>query len=163
MTIRHYPDPGLAEVSQRLVEFEGGVLVETLVANMDKLVIHNRGIGLAAIQVGMPVRLFLYMDQTSTYQAVVNPVVSEHEGSCLQDEGCLSVPGGFVQVERAEQVRLQGLTITGAPIDRVLTGLSARIVQHELDHLDGILMIDKVTRQQRRNALRHMDKTLAHA
>lgn len=163
MTIRHYPDPGLSDVSQMLVEFEGGVLVETLVGTMEKLAMHNRALGLAAIQVGMPVRLFLYLDDSSTYQAVVNPSLSEHEGICYRNEGCLSVPGGSVQVERFEKVRLQGLTIKGDPVDRSLTGLSAQIVQHETDHLDGVLIIDKVTRQQRRNALRHMDKALAHA
>lgn len=110
------------------------------------------GIGLAAPQVGISERLFVMDTQQpdSEVRAVVNPVIVERTGEERAEEGCLSIPGLNAHVDRAETIVMEGLDLDGNPIVVEAAGLDARVIQHEIDHLDGILFIDRVSPIKRR-------------
>jgi peptide deformylase len=115
------------------------------------------GVGLAAPQVGVRKRLFTFdLHEGEGPGVVVNPVIVASEGEVLSDEGCLSVPGYRFEIVRAERVTMRGLDLDGDEI--VLEGdeLLARMIQHEIDHLDGVLVLDRVDPDVRREALRDM-------
>ena len=114
------------------------------------------GVGLAATQVGILRRLFVFQNGDDDEPvAVVNPVIVEAGGEQEpNDEGCPSLQGVLVPVERPTTVTLEGKDVTGAPLRLELTGLGARVVQHEIDHLDGVLIIDRTDRESRRGALK---------
>ena len=113
------------------------------------------GIGLAAPQIGEPIRLIVVDTEWGEEGAerdalvVVNPEISEPEGKIVWNEGCLSVPDYNADVERAEQIHLKGLDLEGNPIEEHAEGLRAVCFQHEIDHLDGILFIDRISRLKR--------------
>jgi peptide deformylase len=114
------------------------------------------GIGLAATQVGVVQRVLVYrIEPDSPIVAVINPEI-EWRGKELEiaEEGCLSIPGVHVDVERPVHVRIGAVDETGAPFTIEAAGLEARCLQHEIDHLDGVLMLDRTTREQRREAMR---------
>jgi peptide deformylase len=114
------------------------------------------GIGLAATQVGVVERVLVYrMQSESPAVAVINPELQWHSEELeTAEEGCLSIPGVHVDVERSLHVRVGALDETGAPFTIEASGLEARVLQHEIDHLDGVLMLDRATREQRREAMR---------
>ncbi len=121
-----------------------------MVRTMFELMYEARGIGLAANQVDLPYRLFianLESDPESPEEehVFINPVLSGHKGSAQAEEGCLSLPGVFADVTRPERVTIQAYDLSGQEINRELDGLFARVVQHEVDHLDGVLFIDRLT------------------
>lgn len=131
-------------------------LIEALFAAMER----GDGIGLAAPQVGILKRIIVldpsaYQPDRSR-QALINPVIVGRRGSVGDREGCLSLPGIEAQVRRAAEVDVEALTVEHRPIRFVARDLEARIIQHEVDHLDGILMIDRVPRWTRWHLLRHM-------
>jgi peptide deformylase len=112
------------------------------------------GIGLAATQVGVLQRLFVFHAAEDEVVAVVNPeIVERSEETDVDDEGCLSIQGIVVPVERSTSVTLAGRDETGAEVRYVLEDLYARAAQHENDHLDGILILDRTTPEARREAL----------
>ena len=114
------------------------------------------GIGLAATQVGIVERVLVYrVEPESPIVAVINPQI-EWRGDELEtaEEGCLSVPGIHVDVERNVHLRVGAVDETGTPFTIEAAGLEARVLQHEIDHLDGVLMLDRTTREQRRDAMR---------
>ncbi len=114
------------------------------------------GVGLAATQVGIVERVLVYrVEPDSPIVALVNPEI-EWRGEELEtaEEGCLSIPGVHVDVERNLHVRVSALDEVGAPLLVEASGLEARVLQHEIDHLDGVLMLDRTTREQRRDAMR---------
>jgi peptide deformylase len=114
------------------------------------------GVGLAATQVGIVERVLVYrVEHDSPIVAVINPEI-EWRGSELEtaEEGCLSIPGVHVDVERNLHVRVGAVDETGTPFKIEASGLEARVLQHEIDHLDGVLMLDRTTREQRRDAMR---------
>jgi peptide deformylase len=114
------------------------------------------GIGLAATQVGVVERLLVYrVTADSPIVAVINPEI-QWRGSELEtaEEGCLSIPGVHVDVERNLHVRVGAVDETGTPFTIEASGLEARVLQHEIDHLDGVLILDRTTREQRREAVR---------
>ncbi len=113
------------------------------IARMFDLMYKARGIALAAVQIGWPVRLFV-LDMEDKQQVIVNPTITLSEESITSVESCLSVTGHPVKIKRAERVRLQAFDPNFQPIDCVLDGLMSCMVQHEVDHLDGILIVDKV-------------------
>jgi peptide deformylase len=101
------------------------------------------GIGLAAPQVGVSVRLMVVGDEEGRgVQALLNPVITEQGGTVTAEEGCLSLPGIFAPVTRAERVTLEAQDVAGQPVRLTARGLRARVFQHEIDHLDGVLFID---------------------
>jgi peptide deformylase len=114
------------------------------------------GIGLAATQLGTLHRLLVYRVQhESPIVALVNPVIEWRgkEGE-IADEGCLSLPGVLVEVERPIHIRVSAKDENGDDIEIEAAGLEARVIQHEIDHLDGVLILDRTTREQRRDAVR---------
>jgi peptide deformylase len=113
------------------------------------------GVGLAAPQIGRSIRLIVFDDhQGSGPRRLVNPTLSDFEGEQTGEEGCLSLPGLYFQVTRAMRVRAEGFDVDGTPVEIAGEGLLARILQHEVDHIDGMLFIDRLSEADRREALR---------
>jgi peptide deformylase len=114
------------------------------------------GIGLAATQVGIVESVLVYrVERDSPIVAVINPEIQWRGGETeIAEEGCLSLPGIHVDVERDIHVRVAAVDETGSPYTIEASGLEARVLQHEIDHLDGVLMLDRTTREQRRDAMR---------
>jgi peptide deformylase len=105
---------------------------------------HQVGIGLAAPQVGLPYRILVMDDGKGGAQTLINPVIESRSGTVREEEGCLSVPGIFAEVERSKTIKVSAIDADGKPVSFEAGTLKARIVQHELDHLDGILFIDRL-------------------
>jgi peptide deformylase len=121
------------------------------------------GVGLAAPQVGRSIRLIVF-DIGEGARALVNPVLSRFEGEQEGEEGCLSVPGLYFQVKRALKVRADALDVEGRPVVIEAEELMARVLQHEVDHIDGVLFIDRLSRRDRKTALAAIrDQTLGVA
>jgi peptide deformylase len=150
--IRQYPDAALKMKARPVAEFDDEL--QSLVERMKLLMQDANGIGLAATQVGVLRRLFVFQPDEDEVLALVNPeIVERSEEIEVADEGCLSIQGITVPVERALEVTIVGKDETGADVRYELDGYAARCVQHETDHLDGVLMIDRTTPEARREAL----------
>jgi peptide deformylase len=150
--IRQYPDPVLRMEARPVEEFDDDL--RRLVARMADLMKDANGVGLAATQVGVVRRLFVFSPEEDTVLAVVNPELARRSDETeSDDEGCLSIQGITVPVERATSVRLEGLDENGKEVGYDLEGLAARVAQHEYDHLDGKLMLDRTTPDARREAM----------
>ena len=151
--IRQYPDPVLRLEAQEVQEFDDDLM--QLVERMKRLMQDARGVGLAANQVGVLRRVFVIQEEEDAEpRALVNPVVVERsEDTETDDEGCLSMQGVVVGVERAERVRIDARDESGAAVELELQDLAARVAQHELDHLDGVLILDRTSDEDRREAL----------
>ena len=150
--IRQYPDAALKLKARPVAEFDEEL--RSLAARM-KLLMHDaNGIGLAATQVGVLRRLFVFQPTDEDVFALVNPeIVERSDETDVADEGCLSIQGITVPVERAVEVTIVGQDENGGDVRYELDGYAARCVQHETDHLDGVLMIDRTTPDARREAL----------
>jgi peptide deformylase len=151
--IRQYPDPVL-RMQARDVETVDDDLA-SLVERMEHLLRDANGVGLAATQVGVLRRVFLFLpDPEQEPLALVNPrLVESSDERESDDEGCLSLQGVVIPVERHERVTIEATDPEGKEIRLELEGLPARIAQHELDHLDGVLILDRTTPDGRRAAL----------
>jgi peptide deformylase len=151
--IRQYPDPVLRLQAQEIEDFDGDL--QQLVERMIHLMQDARGVGLAANQVGILRRVFVIQaDEDEEPRALVNPVIVERSDELDEDEeGCLSMQGVVVPVERAVTIRVEARDAEGTPVTLELEGLPARVAQHELDHLDGVLILDRTTDEGRREAL----------
>ena len=150
--IRQYPDVALKMTARPVEEFDDEL--RRLVERMKLLMEDANGIGLAATQVGVLQRLFVFHAAEGEVVAVVNPeIVARSEETEFDDEGCLSIQGVLVPVERATSVKLVGRDENGDEVEYELEDIYARAAQHENDHLDGVLIIDKTTPEARREAL----------
>jgi len=150
--IRVIGDPVLRERAREVVTFDRAL--RKLAKRMLRIMHDAPGIGLAAPQVGVVDRLIVY-DIDDDPRILVNPAVIElSEEREEGDEGCLSVPGVAMPVERALRIRVKASDETGAALDFVAQDLEARVIQHEIDHLDGVLIVDRTTREARAAALR---------
>jgi peptide deformylase len=150
--IRQYPDAALRLEARPVESFDDDL--RRLVERMTRLMHDAVGVGLAATQVGTLQRLFVFHREDGEDVAVVNPeVVERSEETAVDDEGCLSLQGVTVPVERAVTLTLTGRDENGEEVRYELSEHEARIVQHELDHLDGVLIIDRTTPEARRGAL----------
>jgi peptide deformylase len=150
--IRQYPDAALKMKARPVEEFDDDL--KSLVARMKLLMVDAAGIGLAATQVGVLRRVFVFQNEDDELLAVANPeIVERSEETELADEGCLSIQRITVPVERALEVTIVGKDENGEDVRYELDGYAARCVQHETDHLDGVLMIDRTTPEARREAL----------
>ena len=152
--VRRMGDPVLRTKAVAVTQFD-----EDLRAQADwmrEVMEGSEGIGLAATQVGSLARMLVYqVEAQSPVTALVNPCLEWHgEELETREEGCLSIPGIRVDVERWVHVRVGGANETGAPLTIEASGLEARVLQHEIDHLDGVLMLDRASRAQRREAIR---------
>jgi peptide deformylase len=153
--LRLFGDPVLKQRARDVDDIDGDLV--TLVHGMYETMDLEEGIGLAAPQVGVRKRLFTFdLHEGDGPGVVINPEIVERDGEILSDEGCLSVPGYRFEVVRSERVTMKGLDLDGDEI--VLEGddLLARMIQHEIDHLDGVLLLDRVDPDVRREALRDM-------
>jgi peptide deformylase len=150
--IRQYPDVALKMTARPVASFDDDLV--KLVDRMKVLMRDANGVGLAATQVGILQRLFVFTPNEDDVVAVVNPQLSEHgDELAVDDEGCLSIQGILLPVERPTTVVVAGQDETGADVRYELEEPYARIAQHENDHLDGVLIIDRTTPEARREAL----------
>jgi peptide deformylase len=158
--VRQYGDPVLRTKARPIDVFDDALRAE--VARMGALMSDSLGIGLAATQVGVPHRLLVYrVEQDAPVNALVNPVIefsSEDEESA--EEGCLSLPAVHVEVERPIFVRVRAKDEHGDEVLVEASGLEARVIQHEIDHLDGVLILDRTPKDQRKEAMRAMREAL---
>lgn len=147
MQIVHYPHPTLRRRSKPLKKVDPEL--KAIVREMFRLMYENNGIGLAANQVDLPYRLFVLNlegtpERPDAEQVFINPVLSGAKGNEEADEGCLSIPSIYAPVRRAAKIQVQAYSLSGEEITGELDGLAARAVQHETDHLDGTLFIDRL-------------------
>jgi peptide deformylase len=151
--IRQYPDPVLRMRAREVESFDDEL--GALVQRLDHLLHDANGLGLAATQIGVLRRVFVFLpDPEQEPVALVNPRVAESGPERVSDdEGCLSLQGVVIPVERHESVTIEGLDPNGEEVKLELRALPARIAQHELDHLDGVLILDRTTADARRGAL----------
>ena len=151
--IRQYPDPALRLKANPVEEIDDDL--QRLAERMTVLMVEARGVGLAATQVGVIRRLFVFqLTEEDEARTVVNPELLERSDELASDdEGCLSLQGVLVPVERHVSVTLGGRDEQGEELRLELEGHAARVVQHELDHLDGVLIIDRTTAEARKEAL----------
>jgi peptide deformylase len=151
--IRQYPDPVLRMQAREVESFDDDL--RRLAERMTSLMRDASGVGLAATQVGIIRRLFVFQpDPDEDPIAVVNPVLVEtSEEQAVDDEGCLSLVGVQMPVERPVTVKLGGRDLEGGELSLELSDHPARVVQHELDHLDGVLILDRTTDEARKEAL----------
>jgi peptide deformylase len=148
-----YPNPVLRKVAEPIQAFDAE-LAQTVRAMFD-LMYSSKGVGLAAPQVGLRRRILVINDSGEPAQelALVNPTILERYGQAsVYEEGCLSFPGIFAEVTRPERVRVRASDASGVETVREYEGFVARIVQHEYDHLEGVLLVDRMTAADR---LRH--------
>jgi peptide deformylase len=152
LRIRKLGDPVLREEARPVERFDGAF--RRLVDDMFETMYAAPGVGLAAPQVGVSLRLFVYDDGEGNTGAVANPELSELENEESRDEGCLSIPGPFYPAVRALRATVRGLDVEGRPLELRGEGLVARIFQHETDHTDGVLYIDRLPPEGRREVMR---------
>jgi len=157
LKVRRYGDPVLR---RRAVPIDAVTPeLKRLVDDMTDTMYDEVGIGLAAPQVGHSVRLLVVGDEEGRgVQALVNPVITESGGSVTAEEGCLSLPGIFADVTRAQWVKLEARDLEGRPITITARGLRSRVFQHEIDHLDGVLFIDRLDAVTRDRIKRRIKK-----
>jgi peptide deformylase len=158
--VRKYGDPVLRSRALEIERFDGSLIDE--VRRMGELMHDAYGIGLAATQVGVMHRLLVYRtEMEGAVAALANPVLEwaskETESA---EEGCLSLPGVAVEVDRPIHVRVTAQDERGRPITVEASGLEARVIQHEMDHLDGVLILDRTSRDQRKQAMRALREAL---
>lgn len=147
LEIRKYPDRILKKKAEAISEINGDL--QELIDNMIETMYSANGVGLAAPQVGVLKRLIVVdtslREENQSLVVLINPEIIASEGEILSEEGCLSLPGFTTRLTRKEKVVVKGLDRKGKEIEIEATGLFARALQHEIDHLDGILLIDKIS------------------
>jgi peptide deformylase len=157
LKVRRYGDPVLRRRARPVEAVTADI--RRLVDDMIDTMYDEVGIGLAAPQVGTSVRLMVVGDEEGRgAQALVNPVITEQGGTVTAEEGCLSLPGIFAQVTRAQWVKLEAQDLDGRPVAMLARGLRARVFQHEIDHLDGVLFIDRLDPVTRDRVKRRIKK-----
>jgi peptide deformylase len=154
MPIRTLGDPVLKRTCRPIELFDRAL--ERLADDLLETMYDAPGVGLAANQVGLQVACFVYDDRDGDVGFVANPVISQAAGEQRGDEGCLSIPGPYHDTPRALSVRLRGRDVHGGEIDREVEGYLARIFQHETDHLNGLLYIDRLDAEGRRDVMRQL-------
>ena len=156
--ILHFPDPKLRTPSIPVVEVDDNI--RTLIDDMLETMYEAPGIGLAAPQVAAFQRVIVVdtSEDRSTPLVLINPELLEKRGMEEMDEGCLSVPGIFEPVERAEWIRVRALDRNGQPFEMEASGLEAVCIQHEIDHLDGKLFVDYLSDMKRNRIRKKMEK-----
>ncbi|HXG30997.1 MAG TPA: peptide deformylase [Thermodesulfobacteriota bacterium] len=163
LKILTYPDPRLRKKSAPLERIDRRI--EKLLDDMAETMYDAPGVGLAAPQVGVNLRLCIVDVSSRDENApglieLINPVIILAEGEQVGEEGCLSIPGFSSEVKRKERVRVQALNRRGEPFEVEGTGLLARALQHEIDHLDGILFIDRLSKLKRELLKKKIERAL---
>ena len=149
--IRTFGDPVLKTPAAAITNIDGKVV--RLVDDMfDTLYSSDSGIGLAAPQIGVQKQIFVW-EIDDAPMVIINPEIVESSGEWLYDEGCLSIPGLYVEMLRPNEVLMRGLDLEGNAVEIEASELMGRLFQHEVDHLQGVLMFDRMTADQRKEAL----------
>ncbi len=148
LNILVYPDPRLRQVAQPVTGFDGEL--EGLVADMAETMYSAPGIGLAAVQVNVPKRVVVMdiSEARDDLRVFINPEISDLAGTTETEEGCLSVPGVFATVERAKTVTLTAQDVKGRPFEVAADEMLAVCIQHEIDHLNGRVFVDYLSRMK---------------
>lgn len=154
LPVRRFGDPVLREKSQQVKEVEQ---LKELIKTMEETMHEASGVGLAATQIGILKKVFIF-DVGDGAKAIINPRIVSRKGTVEEEEGCISVPGVRVKVKRAEKVKIRGQDPEGNPLEIEAEGLLARIFQHEMDHLEGKLILDRCSRKERGRALNQMEE-----
>ncbi len=152
--IRLFGDPVLTQRAAEVTDIDGSVV--RLVDDMVETMHEARGMGLAAPQVGVQKRLFVYQLEDGDPVAIVNPVIAESRGEWEWEEGCLSIPGLYYPIVRPKEIHLTGWDLEGHEVSIEADELEARCFQHELDHLDGRLLLSLLDKPQRKDAMREL-------
>jgi len=158
LDILHFPDARLRNVAKPVVKVDDSV--RELIDSMFETMYAAPGIGLAAIQVDRPQRVIVVdtSEDRSQPLALVNPEILERHGEEQMEEGCLSVPGFYEPVERAERIRVRALDRDGETFEMETDGLLAVCIQHEIDHLDGKLFVDYLSNLKRQRIRKKLEK-----
>jgi len=158
--ILHYPDPRLRNRAEPVERVDDAI--RQLLDDMLETMYAAPGIGLAAIQVNVPIRAITIdiSERSDRPLCLVNPEIVERDGSVETEEGCLSVPGIYESVQRAERIRARGLDRDGQTVELEADGLLAVCVQHEIDHLDGKLFVDHLSQLKRQRIRKKAQKQL---
>ncbi|MDZ4384558.1 MAG: peptide deformylase [Nitrospirota bacterium] len=157
-----YPDPRLQQKSRPVEKWDKELY--KLIEDMEQTLGAAPGLGLAAVQVGVSLQVFLYDENagggkvTKSYKAMINPEIIFREGEIKEEEGCLSIPDYRDTVVRAAVVRVKGFNKEGEPVEVMGEGLLARVFQHEIDHVNGVLFIERLSSLKRSLFLRRMKK-----
>lgn len=156
--ILHYPDPRLRRKAEPVAEVTDAI--RSLVADMAETMYQAPGIGLAAIQIGVLKRVVVIdlSEERNQLQVFINPEIRERDGEQILEEGCLSVPGIFEPVTRAGRVRVRALDRDGQPFELEASGLLATCIQHEIDHLDGKVFVDYLSRLKQQRIRKKLEK-----
>ena len=158
LEILHYPDPRLRNKAEPVTQVDADI--RQLVKDMFETMYDAPGIGLASIQVNVPKRVIVVDVSENHDQPVclINPEIIEKEGEETMDEGCLSVPGFYETVQRAEKIRVRALNEQGESFELDADGLLAVCIQHEIDHLDGKLFVDYISPLKRNRIRKKLEK-----
>lgn len=158
-TVVLYPDDPLTQRAEPVIDF--GPELAAFVEDLFDTMVAYEGVGLAAPQVGVSKRIFVMHPPEGERLCLVNPEIVEAEGRAEAEEGCLSLPRIYAVVPRATRIRVRAYTVEGQPLDFVATDYPARIIQHEYDHLEGILFPDRLDILTRESVLREWEKVRA--
>ncbi len=140
-------DEILREKAKEVTKFDERIY--KLLNNMMETLTQEDGVGLAAPQIGVLKRIIIaYNEESDSVIELINPEIVSYSGEIVDNEGCLSVPGRVGKVNRAKDIVVRGQNAVGEPIEINATGMFARIIQHEIDHLNGILFIDKLEKEE---------------
>jgi peptide deformylase len=152
--VRKFGDPVLRTAARPVAQIDDAMRSE--IARMGELMDDALGVGLAATQLGVLHRVLVYrVQQQAPVNALINPEIEwRGDEQEIAEEGCLSLPAVLVEVERPIHVRVRALGEHSEPIVVEASGLEARVIQHEIDHLDGVLILDRTSRDQRKEAMR---------
>ena len=156
LEIKEYGEPVLREKALLLKEITPEIL--NLIKDMAETMYADSGVGLAAPQVGVSKRIILVDGEEDGLIVLINPMIIKSEGEVVEEEGCSSLPGIYSQVKRSSKVKVKALNENGDTIEITKEGLTARALQHEIDHLNGILFIDKIGRLKRTMLLKKLKK-----
>ena len=169
MKIVHYPHPALRHPGRLVTTIDKKLNLQ--IGAMMELMYEAKGLGLAAPQVALPFQLLVMNitgdpNQPEQEEVFINPAIVERKGSIDDEEGCLSFPGLFQKIRRAKTVKVQAYNLKGELIEKVVSDLEARAWQHEIDHLNGVLFIDKmgvIARLSARSSVRTFEREFKRA
>jgi len=158
LPICHFPDkPGLRRKAKKVSRIDSSIqrLIDDMVETMQQVC----GVGLAAPQVGVPLRVVVLQMPDEEPIAIINPEIVKHDGEQEVTEGCLSIPGYFGEIKRSASVTVKGRNRQGKAIRIKATGLMAEVWEHEIDHLNGVLYVDHLESQDKLHKVEEFDKT----
>ena len=158
LKILEFPDPRLRKKAAAVTDIDDDL--RNLIDDMLETMYAAPGIGLAATQVDVHKRLLVadISPEKDDPRALINPEILEKDGTAISEEGCLSVPGYFEEVERAESIRVRYHDRDGAPVEKNAEGLLAICIQHEIDHLNGKLFVDYLSEAKRQRIRKKLEK-----